>query len=99
MSIDPIGPLIVLAKEFHRRATQTLATLGERLDAHAIDRAQQLNYTWLDNALWTLHGRVDAYQQGILAGTITDQAFAIKAAIDDVEAAHTAALHVITQLS
>jgi hypothetical protein len=68
------------------------------LDRNQIARAQQSNYGWIDRAIWTLQGRLDAYRAGSLAGSLAEQATSIQAALEDVETAGRSVQHVLSQL-
>ena len=94
MSPDPIGPLTVAAAEAVRTAEVLRDQLAAALDRNHSARAQQTNYGWIDGAIWTLRGRLQAYQDGSLA----EQATSIKAALDEVEAAGRSVQHVLSQL-
>jgi len=98
MATDPIGPLTILADETLRGARGLLAQLAAALARHQIPQDQQPNYGWLDRAIWTLAGRVDAYRSGSLAGSLAEQATSINAAIADLEAAAKSVQHVLSQL-
>ncbi|MBA3825106.1 MAG: hypothetical protein H0X24_14570 [Ktedonobacterales bacterium] len=98
MAPDPIGPLTILADETLRVARGLLDHLAAALARHQIPQTQQPNYGWLDRAIWTLAGRVDAYRSGSLAGSLAEQATSINAAIEEVEAAARSVQHVLSQL-
>ncbi len=98
MATDPIGPLTTLADEALRRARKLLEQLAAVLKRHQIPQDQQPNYGWLERAIWTLAGRVDACRSGSLAGSLAEQATSINAALEDVEAAADSVQHVLSQL-
>ncbi|MBA3822430.1 MAG: hypothetical protein H0X24_00840 [Ktedonobacterales bacterium] len=97
-SPDPIGTLTTAAKETVRRADPLLQQLTDALAKHQIAQAQQPNYGWLKNAIWTLKGRLAAYHDGTLAGSLAEQATSINAAMEDLAAAAQSVQHVLTQL-
>jgi hypothetical protein len=98
MATDPIGALTVAAAEAVRNAEPLLIQLAAALARHQIPQDQQPNYSWLDRAIWTLKGRLDAYRDGSLAGSLAEQATSINAALEDVEAAAISVQYVLSQL-
>jgi hypothetical protein len=98
MPTDPIGPLIVAADEAVRNAGTLRDHLAQALDRHQIARDHQPEYGQLDQAIWTLQGRLTAYRQGNLAGALPEQAGQIQEALDAVEAVAKPAQHVLSQL-